>query len=138
MERAGGGRTGGESAIASIIASQSGAMTLPEFFEKRLGRKVRQVAGVIIVLSGLLNMGVFLRMGGEFLIGVTGMANDGHQLEIMMSALLIGVCVYTILGGMLSVLVTSNVKPLADVMGPAAESRFTQVEIIGPDRRQNR
>lgn len=84
----------------------SGAMTLPEFFEKRLGRKVRQVAGTIIVLSGLLNMGVFLRMGGEFLIGVTGMANDGHQLEIMMSGLLIGVCVYTILGGMLSVLVT--------------------------------
>jgi SSS family solute:Na+ symporter len=84
----------------------SGAMTLPEFFEKRLGRKVRQVAGAIIVLSGLLNMGVFLRMGGEFLIGVTGMSAEGHQLEIMMSALLIGVCVYTILGGMLSVLVT--------------------------------
>lgn len=84
----------------------SGAMTLPEFFEKRLGRKVRQVSGAIIVLSGLLNMGVFLRMGGEFLIGVTGMSAEGHQLEIMMSALLIGVCVYTILGGMLSVLVT--------------------------------
>src|SRR5690606_6313359 len=84
----------------------SGAMTLPEFFEKRLGRKVRQVAGVIIVLSGLLNMGVFLRLGGEFLVAVTGMSPEGHQLEIMMSALLLGVCVYTILGGMLSVLVT--------------------------------
>lgn len=39
---------------------------------------------------------------------------------------------------MLSVFVTSNVKPLADVMGPAAASRFTQVEIVGPDRRQTR
>lgn len=39
---------------------------------------------------------------------------------------------------MLSVFVTSNVNPLADVMGPAAASRFTQVEIVGPDRRQAR
>lgn len=37
---------------------------------------------------------------------------------------------------MLSVIVTSNVNPLADVMGPAAASRFTQVVIQGPDYRQ--
>lgn len=34
------------------------------------------------------------------------------------------------------VLITSNVSPLADVMGPPAASRFTQVIIDGPDRRQ--
>lgn len=38
----------------------------------------------------------------------------------------------------LSVLITSNVNPLTDVMGPAAASRFTQVVIEGPDRRQSR
>lgn len=32
--------------------------------------------------------------------------------------------------------VTSNVNPLADVMGGPAASRFTQVSIDGPDRRQ--
>lgn len=84
----------------------SGVMTLPEFFEKRLGRRVRQLSGVVIVLSGLLNMGIFLRMGGEFLVVVTGVSPEGHRLEIMMTCLLVGVCVYTILGGMLSVLVT--------------------------------
>lgn len=36
----------------------------------------------------------------------------------------------------LAVLITSNVSPLADVMGPPAASRFTQVVIDGPDRRQ--
>ncbi len=58
----------------------------------------------MIVLGGLLNMGVFLRVGGEFLVLVAGI--DPQYLEIMMTVLLVGVAVYTILGGMLSVLVT--------------------------------
>lgn len=36
----------------------------------------------------------------------------------------------------LSVFITTNVMPLADVMGPPAASRFTQIVIDGPDRRQ--
>lgn len=36
----------------------------------------------------------------------------------------------------LSVLITTNVHPLADVMGPPAASRFTQLVIDGTDRRQ--
>lgn len=35
-----------------------------------------------------------------------------------------------------SVLITSNVSPLADVMGPPAASRFAQVILDGPDWRQ--
>lgn len=35
-----------------------------------------------------------------------------------------------------AVLITTNVNPLADVMGPAAASRFTQIVIDGPDARQ--
>lgn len=34
------------------------------------------------------------------------------------------------------VLVTTNVNPLADVMGPAAASRFTEVVVTGPDARK--
>ncbi len=82
----------------------SGAMTIPEMFEKRFGRRIRWAAGVVIVLGGLLNMGVFLRTGGEFLVLVCGF--DVKYLEIAMTTLLVGVAVYTILGGMLSVLVT--------------------------------
>lgn len=84
----------------------AGVMTLPEMFEKRFGSNIRWLAGLVIILSGLLNMGIYLRMGGEFLIAIAGISPEGHTLEIMMSALLLGVAAYTILGGMLSVLVT--------------------------------
>ena len=82
----------------------SGVMTIPELFEKKYGPRVRWAAGVVIVLGGLLNMGVFLRTGGDFLVSVTGL--DSKYLEVTMTAMLIGVAIYTILGGMLSVLVT--------------------------------
>jgi SSS family solute:Na+ symporter len=82
----------------------SGAITLPELFEKRFGKFVRWLAGVVIVCGGLLNMGVFLKIGGDFLCLVCGL--DIKYLALMMTALLVMVCVYTILGGMLSVLVT--------------------------------
>lgn len=82
----------------------SGVTTIPELFEKRFGSNVRWLAGVVIVLGGLLNMGVFLRVGGQFLVVCCGM--NLKYLEIAMTVLLIGVAVYTILGGMLSVLVT--------------------------------
>ncbi|MCC6490028.1 MAG: sodium:solute symporter family protein [Candidatus Hydrogenedentes bacterium] len=85
---------------------RSGVMTLPEMFEKRFGPGVRWLSGLVIILSGLLNMGVYLRMGGEFLIAVAGISAQGHSLEIMMTMLLLAVAAYTILGGMLSVLVT--------------------------------
>ena len=82
----------------------SGVMTIPELIEKRFGSKIRWAAGVVIVLGGLLNMGVFLRIGGQFLVQVAGI-NVGY-LEITMTILLIGVALYTIFGGMLSVLIT--------------------------------
>ncbi len=82
----------------------SGVITIPELFEQRFGSKVRWAAGVVIVLGGLLNMGVFLRVGGQFLVVCCGMNAD--YLEVAMTTLLVGVAVYTILGGMLSVLVT--------------------------------
>jgi SSS family solute:Na+ symporter len=82
----------------------AGVMTIPEMFDKRFGARVRWLSGVVIVLGGLLNMGVFLRTGGDFLVVVCGF--DIKYLVWMMAALLIAVAVYTILGGMLSVLIT--------------------------------
>jgi SSS family solute:Na+ symporter len=82
----------------------AGVMTIPELFEKRFGARIRWASGVVIVLGGLLNMGVFLRTGGDFLVTVCGF--DVKYLEITMTVLLLCVAVYTVLGGMLSVLVT--------------------------------
>ena len=82
----------------------AGVITIPEMFESRFGPRIRWAAGVVIVLGGLLNMGVFLRTGGDFLVHVCGL--QAGYLEIMMTVLLLAVAIYTILGGMLSVLVT--------------------------------
>ena len=87
---------------------ESGVITIPELFDRRFGPRIRWASGVVIVLGGLLNMGLFLRTGGEFLVQVCGF--DVKYLEITMTVLLVGVAVYTILGGMLSVLVTDYLQ----------------------------
>jgi SSS family solute:Na+ symporter len=93
----------------------AGVMTIPELFEKRFGKGVRWLAGLFIVLGGVLNMGIFLRLGGEFLVNVTGLPPGTHALEWVMTGLLGLVLLYTVLGGMLSVLVTDYLQFL--VMG---------------------
>jgi len=102
----------------------AGVMTIPELFEKKFGPRVRWMAGVVIVLGGLLNMGVFLRTGGEFLIIVTGydpsVMTSTHYLELAMTVLLVMVATYTILGGMLSVLVTDFLQFLVMSSGMLA------------------
>ena len=91
----------------------AGVMTIPELFEKRFGTRVRWLAGLVVILGGVLNMGIFLRLGGQFLVHMTGLPAD--YLEWTMTALLAIVLVYTVLGGMLSVLITDYLQFL--VMG---------------------
>ncbi|PWU18787.1 MAG: sodium:solute symporter [Verrucomicrobia bacterium] len=94
---------------------RAGVMTIPELFEKRFGIRVRWLAGLFVVFGGLLNMGIFLRLGGEFIVAATGIPT--HWLEWVMTALLGLVLVYTALGGMLSVLVTDYLQFLVKGMG---------------------
>ncbi len=103
----------------------AGVMTIPELFENRFGKRVRWLAGLVIIIGGVLNMGVFLRAGGDFLMNITGMDSQATfeiallgrlgYLEIIMTALLGIVLIYTVLGGMLSVLITDYLQFL--VMG---------------------
>ncbi len=87
---------------------KAGVMTIPEMFTKAFGPKIRWMSGVVIVVGGLLNMGVFLRTGGEFLVTVIGL--NPAYLEITMTILLVGVAMYTIMGGMISVLITDYLQ----------------------------
>jgi len=91
----------------------AGVITIPELFEKRFGKRIRWLAGLVVILGGLLNMGIFLRLGGEFLVRISGM--DPAYLQWTMTFLLGIVLLYTVLGGMLSVLVTDYLQFL--VMG---------------------
>ena len=84
-------------------------MTIPEFYEKRFGRGVRILGGTILALSGILNMGMFLKAGSLFVMGITGLTQDVH-LKIIMSVLLALVLLYTTLGGMVSVVVLDYIQ----------------------------
>lgn len=130
-------------------------MTIPELFEKRFGRAVRWLAGFVVVLGGVLNMGIFLRLGGEFLVHVAGL--PAPYLEWVMTGLLVLVLLYTTLGGMISVLVTDYLQFLVMGAGIVLTSLFVLHEagwyrlvttlvdanekgfvfVVGPGRSQN-
>src|SRR6266576_5923498 len=94
---------------------RAGVMTIPELFQRRFGVKVRWLAGLFVVLGGVLNMVIFLRLGGEFLVAATGM--PAHWLQWVMTGLLGMILLYTVLGGMLSVLVTDYLQFIVKGMG---------------------
>jgi len=95
-------------------------MTIPEFYEKRFGRGVRILGGTILAFSGILNMGMFLKAGAIFVmgitnIGITDITSDMHlalgtELKTIMTVLLGGVLLYTSLGGMVSVVVLDYIQ----------------------------
>lgn len=95
-------------------------MTIPEFYEKRFGRGVRILGGIILAFSGILNMGLFLKAGAIFVMGITniGITNIspememglGIELKIIMTVLLSCVLLYTALGGMVSVVVLDYIQ----------------------------
>lgn len=113
---------------------QAGVMTIPELFEKRFGPRVRWAAGVVIVLGGLLNMGVFLRITGEFLVLVGGfdLAHLERNVLVMMSVLLLLGTIYTVVGGMLSVLVTDFLQFIVMSAGLLAVTILILVKIGFP------
>lgn len=107
------------SAIVALVVGLTGfivvplrrmrVMTIPEFYEKRFGHGVRILGGTILAFSGILNMGMFLKAGSIFVMGITGMTEDVH-LKIIMSVLLGMVLLYTSLGGMVSVVVLDYIQ----------------------------
>ncbi len=84
-------------------------MTIPEFYERRFGRKTRILGAVVLVLGGVLNMGLFLKIGSMFVIGITGLEH-GAALTAVMCVLLGLVLLYTVLGGMVSVVITDYIQ----------------------------
>jgi SSS family solute:Na+ symporter len=85
-----------------------GLTTVPEFFEVRYSRRLRLVAGVLVALGGLLNMGVFLKVEGTFLTIIAGLPLS--NLRWTMTAILLLELLYTVLGGMVSVVITDFIQ----------------------------
>ncbi|MEE2886413.1 MAG: sodium:solute symporter family protein [Planctomycetota bacterium] len=89
---------------------RAGVMTIPEYYELRFGRRTRILGGVLLALGGILNMGLFLQVGSQFVVAVTGLDAGGTTLKLVMTGLLVLVLFYTVLGGMVSVVLTDYVQ----------------------------
>ncbi|MHC4535302.1 MAG: sodium:solute symporter family protein [Planctomycetota bacterium] len=106
-------------------------MTIPEFYEKRFGRGVRILGGIILAFSGILNMGLFLKAGSLFVMGITGLTESVH-LKIIMTVLLGMVLLYTTLGGMVSVVVLDYIQFVVLSFGLLAASLLS-IRYLGWD-----
>jgi len=101
---------------------QMGVMTIPEFYERRFGRGVRILGGLLLAGAGILNMGMFLKAGAIFVAGLTGLSGTVDvdvglseplavsYVNIVMTVLILLVLAYTILGGMVSVVITDYMQ----------------------------
>ncbi|MFH1942257.1 MAG: hypothetical protein ABIL68_09140, partial [bacterium] len=103
-------------------------MTIPEFYEKRFGRSVRIVGGIILAVGGILNMGLFLQASARFMMGITGYSSLAG-LKIFMSVMLVMVLIYTVLGGMVSVVLNDFVQFVVLSIGMLIGSFFVIKEI---------
>ncbi len=104
-------------------------LTIPEFYEKRFGPDVRVLGGAILAGAGVLNMGLFLQVGAQFVVGATGLAPDGNALIVVMTILLLLVLAYTVLGGMISVILTDYTQFVVLSVGVVLTSMLAIREI---------
>ncbi len=90
-------------------------MTVPEFFQVKFSRNLRVFVGVLVAVGGILNMGVFLRIEGTFLAIISGISLS--HIKAVMSAILLLELVYTVLGGMVSIVITDFIQFVALSIG---------------------
>ena len=107
---------------------QTEVMTIPEYYQRRYSTGVRVVGGVMMVMSGVLNMGLFLKAGAEFIAAISGLA-DEFYLKWIMTGLLALVLFYTVLGGMVSVVITDLIQFLVLGVGILIVTWFVVDEI---------
>lgn len=88
---------------------ETGVMTIPEYYGRRFGKSARVLGGVILASAGILNMGVFLKVGAIFVSSLIGI-EDVTTVNSIMCVLIGLVLLYTILGGMISVVITDYVQ----------------------------
>ena len=88
-------------------------MTVPEYFELKYSRGLRLLTGFLVALGGVLNMGAFLIVEGKFLTVVSGLDNwhpwgmTSHEVLVGVMTLILALeLAYTVLGGMVSVVIT--------------------------------
>ncbi|RAP33160.1 hypothetical protein DID75_03020 [Candidatus Marinamargulisbacteria bacterium SCGC AG-410-N11] len=100
----------GFSGFIVVPLRQLKVLTIPEFYLKRYGRRTQLLGGVLLAVGGILNMGLFLKVGAMFMVAITGLDPSGSTITWVMIGLLMLVLLYTMLGGMISVVITDYIQ----------------------------
>jgi SSS family solute:Na+ symporter len=96
--------------------------TVPEYFEIRFSPGIRCIAGLACFLTGILNMGIFLQVESKFMAVIMGLGNT--YLPFIMGIILLIVLVYTILGGMYTVVITDIIQFFLIIIGVIVTSYY--------------
>jgi solute:Na+ symporter, SSS family len=80
--------------------------SIPEFYANRFSTRTRVIGALLLVVGGMLNMGIFLNIGAKFIQAIFSFEANDSTLKIIMILLLFIVLIYTMMGGMLSVIIT--------------------------------
>ena len=99
----------GLTGVGIVPLRRMGVLTIPEFYGRRFGPRTRRLGAIILVLAGVMNMGLFLKFGAVFVANITGLQDPAH-IKWIMTIMLGMVLAYTMLGGMLSVVLTDYVQ----------------------------
>ncbi len=83
-------------------------MTIPEFYSRKFSKGVRLYVGILMAVGGILNFGVFPGVEAKFINTVTGIP-QGYVL-LTMVVLLTLVLLYTLAGGMVSIILTNYLQ----------------------------
>ncbi len=100
----------GKSGFVIVPLRRLKVLTIPEFYELTFDRSTRVLGAIILVLAGILNMGLFLKVSAIFISVIFGWSITGWPLIISMSILLVLVLFYTLMGGMVSVIITDFIQ----------------------------
>ena len=90
-------------------------MTVPEFFQVKFSRNLRVFTGILVATGGILNMGVFLKVEGTFLAIISGISLN--HIKAVMTGILLLELIYTVLGGMVSIVITDFIQFVALSVG---------------------
>jgi len=83
-------------------------MTIPEFFSRRFSKGVRFYVGILMAIGGILNFGVFPGIEAKFINTISGIPQE--YVLVTMVVLLTLVLIYTLFGGMVSVILTNYIQ----------------------------
>jgi solute:Na+ symporter, SSS family len=83
-------------------------MTIPEFFSRKFNNNIRLYIGVLMAAGGILNFGVFPGVEAQFINIVTGIPQE--YVLVTMVVMLTAVMLYTLMGGMVSVILTNYIQ----------------------------